>query len=258
MSSKIVRAWGGTFLFGFSLKLFGIGFLTFPFYDEADVPFYSEDDLRMQTGLFPFPLIFHYNSGGDTSECPFSRIMREIALADIPAQVSAFLAEQAIDSEQIQCFEAWCMPLYPTMNYFTHPWAMDRMVENREVLVASGMFNPVNLSPTNGEIGINTVITQNMYFHDRTFLSRNCARFKMVDFTIPAKAWFVSIYDPSSNPGKNAEINQIKRAIVVYWHFIPDVPEQIFVETLSGEIIDIYGGDGDPTGTLHPLFTPQK
>lgn len=261
MLSKIVKVWGGAFWLGLSIKLYAMGAFMFCFYDESGNSIYSEQDLHFRAQMFPFPVVMHYNSGGDSSERPFFRIIEKFTTESVPPELETlkiFLEEQAIDLEQIQCFEAWCIPLHPEMNYFTHPWAMDKMVENRVVSVASGMFFPVNLSPINGEIGVGTIVAQNMNFHDKDYLSGNCARFKMDDFSKPATAWFVSVYDPAVNVGKNAEVNQVRRAIVVHWHFIPDVPDQIFVETLSGEVIDIGVESDECFETLQPPFIPQK
>lgn len=254
MLLKIVRLLGKTFFVGFSLNMFGLDFLTFSSHDAEGNLIYHKEDVRIKCWLFPFPCVFHYNDGGDTSSRPFFRIIKELSAADIPDPLKTFLTEQVITSDQIQYFEACCIPLQATMNYFTHPWAMDRMVENRIVSVASGMFEPENLSPINGEIGVNTVVAQDMNFHDSVYLSGNVARFQMDDFSKPAKAWFVSVYDPAVNARKNAECNQVKRAIIVYWHFIPD---QCYAELLSGELY-VEMPDMKPNETLHPPFIPQK
>lgn len=257
MLLKIVRIWGGTFFFGSLLNVLGdADFFTFSLKDKDGNCIYADKDAHITCGLFPFPCIFHYKNGGDDSSHPFFRITRvfkEEEFSDyIPESLRTFLLEQS--PKQIECYEACCTPLEKTMHYFTHPWAMDRMVENRIVSVASGIFEPENLSPINGEIGVNTVVAQEMNFHDSVYLSANVARFQMDDFSKPAKAWFVSVYDPAVNAGKNAECNQVKRAIIVYWHFIPD---QCFVELLSGELY-IETPDIKPNESLHPLFTPQK
>lgn len=263
MLVKIVRLLGGTFFVGFSLNMFGLDFLTFSSHDDENNLIYHKEDARVKQWLFPFPCIFHYNDGGDTSSRPFFRIVKELSEADIPDSLKTFLTDQVINPDQIQYFEACCIPLHATMNYFTHPWAMDRMVENRIVSVASGMFESENLSPINGEMGVNAVVAQAMNFHDAICLSGNVARFKMDNFSKPAKAWFVSVYDPAVNAGKNAECNQVKRAIVVYWHFVPEMPdgqEPWFIETSSGELADILHitDVGEPSETLRPLFIPQK
>ncbi|GEM_PF-3107190 len=256
MSSKIVRVLGGVFSLCFSLKLFGAGFLTFSFYDETGALIYSEQDLRIRVGLLPFPCIFHYNAGGDTSCRSDFRILdkpQEAIEAEMPSELVSFLQGQGL--AQIQYFEAYCMPLLGNMNYFTHSWAMDKMVENRIVLVESGMFSPKNLSPIDGEIGVNTVVPQYMYFHDDNNLSSNVARFKIDNTSMLAEAWFVSIYDPKDNAGKNADCNQIKRAIVVHWYFIPT--DWTSVEEDMKSIIDLWDWF-DTTPSLFPPFTPQK
>ena len=129
------------------------------------------------------------------------------------------------------------------------------MVENRIVLVESGMFLPKNLSPIDGEIGVNTVVPQYMYFHDGDNLSGNVARFKMNDASKLAEAWFVSIYDPKDNDGKNAECNQIKRAIVVHWYFTP-IDWEAITRDLA-DVIDLWDFV-DPVASLVPFFIPQK
>lgn len=258
MVSKIVRLLGGSLWIGFSLKLFGVEFLTFPFYDEAGNAIYANEDVRLQSGILPFPCIFHYNNGGETSTYSDFRIInkpQEEVLASMPEKLSVFLAGQNI--EQSQFFEAYCRLLQKDINYFTHAWAMDRMVENRTVSIASGMFAPVNLCPVAGEVGVDTVVSQVMSFHDKVYLSGNSARFMVKDSSHPAEAWFVSIYDPKSNAGKNAECNQIKRAIVVHWYFLPESQwktladvepySEVIKSWISGDVIEMLS-----------LFTPQK
>lgn len=259
MMSKIVRLLGGMLFTGSSLKLLGVGFLTFNGQ-------YAEKDLRFQPTILPFPNIFHYNKGGVTSEYSEFRIIdKKVGLEDMPAALRAFIENQGFvqadgnPTDKIEIFEAYCRLMQENMNYFTHAWAMDKMIENRVVVVSSGMFDAVNLSPVNGEVGVNTVVDQVMSFHDKFYLSGNSARFKVNNFLNPAEAWFVSIYDPTKagNVGKNAACNQIKRAVVVHWYFIPEPQWEALAKIAPyGEIINAwYSG---AVREIAPLFMPQK
>lgn len=260
--SKIVRLLGGILFTGSSLKLLGVGFLSFNVFNGQ----YAEEDLRYKSAIQPFPNIFHYNGGGgDSTYSEFRIIDRDIGLGDMPVALRAFIENQGFiqtdgnPTDKIEIFEAHCKLMQENMNYFTHAWAMDKMIENRNVVVSSGMFDAVNLSPVNGEVGVNTVVDQVMSFHDKTYLSGNSARFKVDNFLNPAEAWFVSIYDPTKagNAGKNAACNQIKRAVVVHWYFIPE-PQWAALAGAApyGEVINAwYSG---AVREIAPLFTPQK
>lgn len=259
MMSKIVRLLGGMLFTGSSLKLLGVGFLTFNGQ-------YAEKDLRFQPTILPFPNIFHYNKGGVTSEYSEFRIIdKKVNLEDMPAALRGFIENQGFvqadgtPTDKIEIFEAYCRLMQGNMNYFTHAWAMDKMIGNRNVVVSSGMFDAVNLSPINGEVGVNTVVDQVMSFHDKIYLSGNGARFKVNNFLNPAEAWFVSIYDPTKagNVGKNAACNQIKRAVVVHWYFIPEPQWEVLAGVAPyGEVINAWY-DG-AVREIAPLFTPQK
>ena len=215
---------------------------TFKLQDESGKSLYVEGDLHFKSPdkiLPPFPLIFHYNGGGDSSKYSHSEIIAILDEETLPLELISFLGDQNLN--QIQFFEAWCRPLQDTINYFTHPWAMDRMIENRAVNVASGMLNCSNLEPINGEIGVSGVVTQTMSFHDGIYLSGNCARFKITDPTKLAKGWFVSIYR--------------QKAIVVFWHFIP---QGTIDYTLDGLPIITTDEPRIVKCELEPLFLPQK
>ncbi|MDR2396675.1 MAG: hypothetical protein LBD69_02390 [Puniceicoccales bacterium] len=181
---------------------------------------YAPKDMRAQTYTYPFPLIFHYRQGGDTSERSDFRI-KNVALTfdGLPINIQTLLQSKGISVEDVQVFEAYAKLKEAECNYFTHTWAMDVMIDNRLVVVESGIFEAFNLQAVNREIGINVLIPQTMSFHDKIYLSGNAARFHINDVSALAGGWFVSVYDPTQSNG-NAE-GQRLRAIVVKWTIIP-------------------------------------
>lgn len=218
---------------------------------------YNFNDLRMQSGMHPFPIIFHYGQGGLNSETSEHRIARndhpEQAPNDLPQAISDLLE----NINDIQYFEAYCKLKSQNCNYFTHSWSMDRMIENRMTRVSSGMYEPHNLQPINGMIGVNNLVEQGMHFHDGTYLSGNVARFQVVDMNNIADAWFVSVYNPDRNQdSNNADINQQSvKAIVVHWYLIPDnvQPQADFLQHVL-----VNWDRGHVAENLNPQFVPQQ
>lgn len=227
---------------------------------------YNDSDMRTQTFTQPFPIIFHYERGGDDSVTPDYRIARndhpEQAPNDLPQAINDLLA----GTNDVQYFEAYCKLERQNCNYFTHSWSMDRMIENRMTHVSSGMYEPHNLQPINGMIGANNLVEQVMHFHDSTYLSGNVARFQVVDMNNVADAWFVSVYNPNRNQepyntrsttyrSYNAHINQQRKAIVVHWYLIPN-NVQPQAKLLQDALANWYTRDAEEN--LTPQFVPQQ
>lgn len=181
---------------------------------------YSENDLRRQSCMFPFPIIFYYNGGGETSEISYDvRITdEELSIDILPENIKKELKGVA----NVEVYKAYCKLEQAECNYFTHAWSMDRMIEDRTTYIKSGIYEHENLAAIDGMIGINSLVGQEMYFHGKFFLSGNSARFKIKNMSQLAKGWFVSYYDPDKNANcGNNPVNQVKKAIVVHWTFIP-------------------------------------
>ena len=218
---------------------------------------YNGEDLRIRNYRDPFPIIFHYRQGGLTSESSEHRIARndhpEQAPNDLPQAISDLLA----NINDVQYFEAYCKLKSQNCNYFTHSWSMDRMIENRMTRVSSGMYEPHNLQPINGMIGVNNLVEQEMHFHGSIYLSGNVAQFQVVDMNNIADAWFVSLYDPNRNQNSNnAAINQQSvKAIVVHWYLIPNnvQPQAEFLQYVLAN-----WETGHMPGDLNPQFIPQQ
>ncbi|MDR2768997.1 MAG: hypothetical protein LBB19_00340 [Puniceicoccales bacterium] len=188
---------------------------------------YDFEDMRVQTYTYPFPLIFYYKQGGDTSERSDFRI-RDVVLTfnNLPDNIQTLLQSKNIPVEDIQVFEAYAKLKQAECNYFTHTWAMDVMTNNRSAVVDSGIFGAFNLEAVNGEIGIGSLVPQTMSFHDKTYLSGQggkSARFKVKDVNQLSGGWFVSVYDPThaANQSNGNIEGQRPRAIVVKWTIIP-------------------------------------
>ena len=221
-----------------------------------------KNDLRTIYKIPPFPLIFHYNQGGERSTFSECKILAYpqpgICYESMPKALDDYLAKNGI--KDIQICVACCKLKQAICNYFTHTWSMDRMVENRSTRIYSGMYNPINLSAINGEVGVNSTVLQTMSFHDKNCLSGNVARFQINDMRQIASAWFVSYYDPSLNAASgNAPTNQEKKALVVFWLFFPPDflgnPANI---TGTGPLEDVISYwdyfDGIPSTILEPQF----
>ena len=192
--------------------------------------YYGGDDYRIGYGMPPFPIIFHYGSGGLNSDYSPVKIHRALTMQDIPDAIwnSMQIALQGCDAANIQVYEAYCKLSKQDCNYFTHTWSMDKMDtngNNRLTEVASGVYSPINIKPQKGQLGENGLIQQTMSFHkdedNNWYLSGNCARFSIEDMNNVAEGWFVSLYDPMVNAESDNIENQIKKAIVVHWYFIP-------------------------------------
>ncbi len=215
---------------------------------------YPENDFRIKTGLSPFPIIFHYNTGVETSfYADICITEKEITVTEIPEAIKIALK----DIEDIEIYEAYCQLKQTDCNYFTHTWSMDRMIENRRTNIASGIYEPENLEAVNGEIGINNLVPQIMSFHDKIYLSGNSARFKISNFNQMAQGWFVSYYDPSKNAQcGNNPINQKRKAIVIYWTFIPKPLFNTISFPQFSNIIENWNNIGETTFSLIPQFYP--
>lgn len=106
-------------------------------------------------------------------------------------------------------------------NWFSHTWAMDKMIENRNVFVGAGVWDANNIVVMGGDLGANGLIEQSLSFHDGEYLSGNVCKFKIGDLNEPADGWFVSYYDPDKNKNcGNRPENQQKKAIVMHVFFI--------------------------------------
>ncbi|MDR0647446.1 MAG: hypothetical protein LBF43_03360 [Puniceicoccales bacterium] len=185
---------------------------------------YALEDMRIQTGTYPFPLIFHYRQGGDDSKKSEFRIKdTSLTFDNLPSNIQGILQSRNIPVADIQIFEAFAKLEEVDCNYFTHAWAMDIMIENRLAVVESGIFEAFNLQAVNGEIGINGLVPQTMSFHDKIYLSGNSARFHVNDVNQLVGGWFVSVYDPThaTNQANGNTEGQRLRAIVVKWTLIP-------------------------------------
>lgn len=215
---------------------------------------YPENDFRIRTGLSPFPIIFHYNTGSETSFYSDIRITeKEITFTEIPEAIKIALK----DIEDIEIYEAYCQLKQTDCNYFTHTWSMDRMIENRCTNIASGIYESENLEAVNGEIGINNLVPQTMSFHDKIYLSGNSARFKISNFNQIAQGWFVSYYDSSKNAQcGNNPINQKRKAIVIYWTFIPKHLFNTIAFPQFSNIIENWNNIGTTILSLIPQFHP--
>ena len=155
---------------------------------------YNSSDFRAQSGAAPFPIIFHYNKGSTSSTWDEIRINAQTPAAEIiPQNVINFIQQNHL--QNVQYFEAYCKSTQVNCNYFTHTWSMDKMIANRLTNVSTGMFEANNLAPINNEVGINTLVAQNMSYHDSVYLSGNVARFKIVNSAQLADAWFISVYN---------------------------------------------------------------
>jgi len=218
---------------------------------------YGENDFRCQTATFPFPIIFHYNynkGGGLNSTWSEARISKkEMLIADVPETIKQVL----VGIDDVEVYEAYCKLEQAECNYFTHTWSMDHMVENRNTIIASGVYGAKNIGAIAGQIGINSLVEQGMSFHDTVYLSGNSARFKIVDMNQVAEGWFVSYYDPARNANcGNVAINQKKKAIIVHWTFIP---KNLFnVEKLPSlkNVIENWDKE-DVKPDLKPQFIPS-
>ena len=226
---------------------------------------YSENDFRYQSGLFPFPIIFHYNRGGLNSTWSEVRIAeKEMTLTDVPDAIQQVL----VGIDDVEVYEAFCLLNEQNCNYFTHTWSIDKMdtkANDKFTIIASGIYESKNLNGNVPEsIGINSLIGQGMSFHrgnpdrENWYLSGNSARFKISDMNQVAEGWFVSYYDPIKNANcGNSAINQKKKAIVVHWTFIP---KNLFnVEKLPAlkSIIENWDKE-DVKCDLKPQFIPVK
>lgn len=181
---------------------------------------YSGNDFRYPSWTSPFPIIFHYNQGGTSSNQSYEvRITdEELSIDILPENIKQKLAEVT----NVEVYKAYCKLEQAECNYFTHAWSMDRMIEDRKTYIESGIYEPKNLEAVDGEIGINSLIEQEMSFHNAVYLSGNSARFKINDMNKIAEGWFVAYYNPNKNANcGNSAINQKKKAIVVHWTFIP-------------------------------------
>ena len=217
---------------------------------------YDLSDMRIQNGIQPFPIIFHYGQGGLNSETPDHLIARNDHPEQAPDNLPQAISDLLANINDVQYFEAYCKLKSQNCNYFTHSWSMDRMIENRMTRVSSGMYEPHNLQPINGMIGVNSLVDQEMHFHDSIYLSGNVAQFQVVDMNNIADAWFVSIYNPDRNQNSNnADINQQSvKAIVVHWYLIPDnVQPQGFLKNVLAN-----WDKGEVKGNLNPQFIPQQ
>lgn len=185
----------------------------------------DKKDLRAKARLRIFPMIFHYLEGGKTSEMYMGhdRVVNFLEThcdsgeeevkkvlyksgKKFPTEVKNELAQKRIKPEELKIYRVeGCMPKFADCNYYTHCWAMDRMVEDVKVNVMNGIFYSNNIEVVNGEIGINKFVSQQMSYHDNNCLSPNNARFKIKDLNKRASGWFVSICG--------------KKAIAVYWKF---------------------------------------
>ncbi|MDR1254650.1 MAG: hypothetical protein LBJ78_01305 [Puniceicoccales bacterium] len=185
---------------------------------------YILEDMRVQTYTYPCPLIFHYRQGGDDSKKSEFRI-KDITLTfdNLPANIQGLLQSRNIPVADVQVFEAYAKLEQADCNYFTHPWAMDVMTDNRLAVVESGIWGSFNLQAINGEIGIDGLVPQTMSFHDKTYLSGNSARFNVNDVNQLAGGWFVSVYDPQNavNQANGNTDGQRLRAIAIKWTIIP-------------------------------------
>jgi hypothetical protein len=188
---------------------------------------YAPEDMRTQTYTYPFPLIFHYRQGGDNSErCEFRIKDAVLTFNDLPANIQTLLQNKNIPVQDVQVFEAYAKLEQAECNYFTHTWAMDVMTDDRSAVVESGIWGALNLQAVGEEIGIESLVPQTMYFHDKTCLSgknSQSARFNVDDINQLAGGWFVSVYDPinSVNQANGNTDGQRLRAIVVKWTIIP-------------------------------------
>ena len=132
---------------------------------------------------------------------------------------------------------------------------MDKMTENRDTSVSTGMFEAHNLTPVNDEVGVNNIVAQTMSFHNKEYLSGNVARFQIVDSNKLADAWFISVYNPTNN-GKD-DANNLQQVIVVHWYFFTThmaIDEQQY-PTLA-EAIQAW--DCGEVKTIAPQITPVK
>ena len=189
-----------------------INFVDFNIYGN-----YNEKDYRARYCVPPFPIIFHYNKGGADSTSEFFLINAQQPTGDeIPQSVSNFITQNTL--QNVQYFEAYCESTQADCNYFTHTWSMDKMIANRVTNVSTGMFEAHNLAPINEQIGVNTLVAQNMSYHNSVYLSGNVARFQILNPTQLADAWFISVYNPNPNDG-NIPANQQQKTIVVHWYF---------------------------------------
>lgn len=232
-----------------ALSAEAINFVDFNIYEN-----YNEQDYRALYCVPPFPLIFHYNKGGDNSTSDFFLINAQPpAAATIPQSVSNFITQNTL--KNVQYFEAYCESTQADCNYFTHTWSMDKMIADRVTKVFTGMFEAHNLAPVDGEIGVNTLVAQNMHYHGSVYLSGDVARFQIVDPNQLADAWFISVYNYDPNDG-NIPANQQGKTIVVHWYFYnSDMPiDAQQYPTLAEAINDRNAG----MIVMPPQITPVK
>ena len=218
---------------------------------------YNQEDFRVRHYAQPFPIIFHYNEGGLNSTLDVFQInAQQPAEAAIPQGVRNFIQQNRL--QNVQYFEAYCKVTQADCNYFTHTWSMDKMIANRVTNVSTGMFEAHNLAPINEQIGVNTLVAQNMSYHNRDYLSGNVARFQILNPTQLADAWFISVYNPNPNDG-NSVANQQPKTIVVHWYFFKNgmtINAQQYptlVDAITGWDLLRY-----PTVVIDPQMTPVR
>ncbi len=168
---------------------------------------YNVMDYRAQHNIKRFPIIFHYrNGGGDSSVSSRGDNAEKLTYSQLPASVKQTIEKKGIPFLNVEIYRARCeLLLYPTINYFTHCWAMDQMIENVLATVESGIFESTNLIAVDGQIGVNSLVSQQLSFHDVEHLSGNVAKCKVVNTSLDSNGWFLSIHN--------------NKAIVVHWIF---------------------------------------
>lgn len=240
---------------GYHLKIFHFYLLflffssfSFSHFSGFDIDFfYPENDFRRKHNIMPFPNI--------AVENPYCKDLRTLGYMSIaynptpnviphncPSSVINFLLEENI--KNVQFFRAYWYHLYAfcfPYNYITQLWAMEKMpyTSTQTIVVDSGIFEPHNLEAVNDEIGINSVIQQEMSYRDNISLQGK-AHFKKIEYkgTIPTFGWFVSVYDPRKNTGyDNFNTQQTKKAIVIFIKIIDPIHDPCLLGKHSDKII---------------------
>ena len=246
MNTKILKLL--TLTTGLTLNAEAINFVNFDVFS-----IYNFADFRVQTGTAPFPIIFHYNNGRESSTWDEIRINAKQP-EGIPQRIRNFIQQNHL--QNVQYFEAYCKSTSSNCNYFTHTWSMDKMIANRVTKVSTGIFEVHNLAPINGQVGVNTLVAQNMYYHDSIYLSDNVARFQIINRNQLADAWFISVYNPQANDG-NIAGNRQPKTIVVHWYFF-NKNMSITPQTYPTLAEAIKEWDRANTVTMKPQMTPVR
>ena len=174
---------------------------------------FAPEDFRNRTLIPPLPAIFCYGQGSLNSTSANYSIYMELPRAAelLPPGILQELNSKGIEVQNVPMYLLTSeMPTYPNvlpggwvkraegvdLNYFTHCWIHDRMVENRNTAVASGVFEPKGITAgSENSLGINSLASYGQNFHDRVYLSGPMARFRLTSYEESpiASGWFLSI-----------------------------------------------------------------